>query len=508
MYESKYQITPVDSDEIDLRDIIMPLWKNKWRIFLWGSLFTLIIAIHQLGGVALSNNDQAQIQVHFNFAGASTGTYPNGTQFSPQQLLSQPVLHEVYSRYIDTDMDYENFTKALTLTPNFVGAGQLEEVVTHLIDQDKGLSITEFNDAVETYTVSLRGHSKTNVTLSLDLSLVDGNMALATRILTAIVDTWAEQAIKDRGVMKLYKPHINSQIISSSDTELLIRINVLSDTQQRLAEAVAGYSSDPQLIFLTDPKSGLTLADLSLLLSTEGKYKIAILKEMIIQSGGDINNFQWHDKYREARLSMLARERNHLQRMVTVYTKAMTQLNQQQEGPQTQTPSSPHQPQASQQVYSPQYSDDLVNSLLQLGSKMSDPEYRKALLDKKLKYSAKLQETITEIVFYQSTTIDDNRTILDSDKINQLIDSSINRLTEINDVLSSITGLANIRFLSDTSQLYSLQGAVQHVANNSLSGPLKLKLLLAFMLGCFIGVVLVFFKLVMAPTATPTPLAE
>ena len=90
--------------------------------------------------------------------------------------------------------------------------------------------------------------------------------------------------------------------------------------------------------------------------------KIAILKEMVIKSGVGIDSDVWYEGFREARLGRLARERDSLQRMVTVYDEAMTQFNQQQDmhsrsvAGQTQASSSP-------QIYSPQYSNDQ----LQLG---------------------------------------------------------------------------------------------------------------------------------------------
>jgi len=426
------------TDEIDLRDIVLPLWQAKWRILLWGVLFALVIGVYQLGGIALDKSDKAQMQVHFNFTGASAGIYPNKTQFSPLELVSDPVLSEVYSRHFD-DVTYAEFTQALTLTPSFVGAGELEQVITNLAAQDKGLSVAEFNDAVSAYSKGLTSQSKTNATMTLDLALINGNLSKASAILTDIVDTWATQAISVRGVLNLNKPAIQSQIITTTDDKLLIKVNILSDTHQLLADTVHTYNSDPQLRAISDPSSGLTLTDLSHLLSTEGKYKIAILKELIIKSGIGMDNAVWYEGFREARLGKLERERDSLERMVTVYDDALAQFNQQQD---MQAQSNSMQTQSSTQIYSPQYSNDLVNSLLQLGSKMADPEYRKHLLEEKIKLSSKLQLVITEIEFYQSANASTQST-LDTDKIGQLINSSSTKMASINDALSGITKVAN-----------------------------------------------------------------
>ena len=485
-------VTP--TDEIDLRDIVLPLWQAKWRILLWGVLFALVIGVYQLGGIALDKSDKAQMQVHFNFTGASAGIYPNKTQFSPLELVSDPVLSEVYSRHFD-DVTYAEFTQALTLTPSFVGAGELEQVITNLAAQDKGLSVAEFNDAVSAYSKGLTSQSKTNATMTLDLALINGNLSKASAILTDIVDTWATQAISVRGVLNLNKPAIQSQIITTTDDKLLIKVNILSDTHQLLADTVHTYNSDPQLRAISDPSSGLTLTDLSHLLSTEGKYKIAILKELIIKSGIGMDNAVWYEGFREARLGKLERERDSLERMVTVYDDALAQFNQQQD---MQAQSNSMQTQSSTQIYSPQYSNDLVNSLLQLGSKMADPEYRKHLLEEKIKLSSKLQLVITEIEFYQSANASTQST-LDTDKIDQLINNSRTKMASINDALSGITKVANERYLADNGQLYDLQGAVEHISTSNLSGKFKLKLVLAFIMGCIVGVIVVFARRLIKP---------
>ena len=486
-------------DEIDLKDIIQPLWAAKWRLLLWGLVFVLITGIYQLGGVALNKDDsgRAQMQVHFNFEGAASGLYPNQTQFSPLELLADPVLSAVYQRHFDDTVTFTEFTQALTLTPSFAGAGALNTVVEKLTAQDKGLSVVEFNDAVAAYSKSLKSQSKTKSTVTLELDLVRGDLTKATAILTDIADTWATQALTVRGVHQLNRPPINSQIITSNDKELLIQVNILSDTHQLLTETVDAYVDDRELNGISDPKSGLRLSDLSHLLNTEGKYKISILKEMIIKSGVGSGNAFWYQGFREARLGKLERERDALKRMVTVYNDAMTQFSQQQD-PQTQM--STTQTPASPQVYSPQYGNDLVNTLLDLGSKMSDPEYRKELLEAKIKLSAQLQAVITEIEFYQPTT-QQSSSALNPEQIGQLISQSNTQVSRINDALIGITKVGNERYLTDKGQLYDLEGAVTTVSTSNLTNRLMLKLTLAFIMGCAIGVVNIFTRRLLAPQA-------
>ena len=491
------------TDEIDLHQILQPLWRNKWYILLLGCLSALIITIYQLGGFALNKSDQAQMQIYFNFKGANEGVYPNGAKFSPLELLSEPVLSSVYDRHIDNEINYADFSRALTLTPNFSGSAQLEALITDLAELDKGLSVAEFNDAIETYTTSLERHSKTNITLSLDLKLVQGNMGKATKILTAITDTWAKQALTDRGVMKLYKPHIHSQIISLADQGMLININMLADTHQRLANTVEEYIQNPQLASLTDPSSGLNLADLSLLLNSENKYRLAILKEIVIKLEGVGKNANLSSSFHKAKVKLLERERDRLQRMITTYDQAMTQLKEQQYNHMDSVMVANKSP-SEQTIYAPQYNEDMVNSLLQLGSTMADPEYRQNLLKSKLNYAEQLEKTVTEIEYYQSSLSEDKDFILEKESIDNLIKASTKELMKINDALTGITNLANNYYLSDQGQLYSLHGKIEHKTTSNLSGRMMQKVLLAFFMGCLLAVMVIFCRLIAAPRPIST----
>ena len=491
------------TDEIDLHQILQPLWRNRWYIILLGCLSAMIIIIYQLGGFTLNKSDHAQMQIYFNFKGANEGVYPNGAKFSPLELLSEPVLSSVYDKHVDSRINYSDFSQALTLVPNFSGSAQLEAVVTDLVAKSKGLSLSEYSQAVEDYTASLKSHSKTNITISLDLNLVNGSVSQAKKILTAIADTWAKQALTNRGVMKIYKPHINSQIIQRENEDLLIKINMLTDTQKRLAATVEEFAQDPQLASLSDPESGLNLADLSLLLNNENKYRLEVLKEIVIKLEVFGKNSDLSSGFQKVKIKLLERERDRLQRMITTYDQAMTQLKEQQYS-HMDSEMQANKSSSEQTIYAPQFNEDMLNSLLQLGSKMADPEYRQNLLQSKLKYAEQLQKTITEIEYYQSSFSEDQDVIMEKETIEKLVKASTDELMRINDALTGITNLANNYYLSDQGQLYSLQGKIEHITTSNLSGHLIQKVLLAFLMGCLLAMMVIFCRLITAPRPITT----
>jgi len=65
--EVSNSIEPVFDDEIDLKDILIPLWQAKYRIVLFGIICLSLVLIYLLGGVTLDKTKHASLQVHFNF---------------------------------------------------------------------------------------------------------------------------------------------------------------------------------------------------------------------------------------------------------------------------------------------------------------------------------------------------------------------------------------------------------------------------------------------------------
>lgn len=481
-------------DEIDLKDIILPIWRAKWWIATIGLVLAMLTAVYQLGGFVLNKQESLAVQVHFDFQGADNGQYPNGTKFSPQELLSGAVLSELYQNLNTDAYSYEDLTDALMLTPNFVGSERLENMVVGLVAKDKGLSTKDFSEAVAGYTNSLKSYSKIYVTLSIDLSLVNGNAAKASYILTQIPSIWAKQALADRGVLATSLPTITNPNSKHISKELLVKVNVLADTHQLLTDYTDGLATNINNRTIKDPASGQTLSDLIHSLSLEEKYRIAILKELIVKYGIGVNNADWYRGFREARLGKLEREQASLERMVQVYEEAMVQFNQQQD--QANNTSASNNSNGSS-VYAPQYGEDVINTLLQLGSQMADPEYRKKLLEEKIKLSTRLQKIVTEIQFYSAEEQDNNQPDIGMEEVNALIDESFATLNTVNTALENITRIANESRLDNQGELYNLVGSVEKQGSSNLSNSALLKIILAFIAGCMLATMLVLFRRLM-----------
>jgi len=271
--------------------------------------------------------------------------------------------------------------------------------------------------------------------------------------------------------------------------ELLIQVNVLGDTLSLLSNSVRDLSNTLDNQSIKDPASGQSIADLSYKLDLEDKYRVSILKELVVKNGVGVNKQSWYRGFREARLGKLKRQKSSLERMVGVYEQALIEFGQQQRKPSESYSAKS----SSDQRTTVQYGEGVINSLLSLGSKMSDPEYRKELLGKKIDISVQLQGILTEIEFYSSkeATYTGNIT---ADELSMLIIESYSELDAIHSALLGILEVSNLSNLDDKGELFDLVGSVEESVSSNLTQKVGLKAILAFILGCMIGVVVVFIR--------------
>ena len=212
----------------------------------------------------------------------------------------------------------------------------------------------------------------------------------------------------------------------------------------------------------------MSLSDLRYKVDLENKYRISILKELVVKNGVGITNNTQYKGFREARVGKLRREQSSLERMVVVYEQTLIEFNQPQYKP-TNSSNEQRRNNSGTTLYAQQYGEDVIDRLLDLGSKMSDPEYRKSLLQEKIKLSTRLQTVITEINFYEVSTIPATNLKISSEEISMLIGESFCELNKIHLRLLSIIQVSNMRSLDDNAELYDLVGSVKKNVSSNFS---------------------------------------
>lgn len=480
--------------EIDLRDVILPMWNARVRIVVTGILFAALTYVYQIGGLVVDRSQIASVQIHFNFKGASESTYPNGTRFSPQELLAGSVLSEIYHKLEDKSFTYKEFVDSITLKPNFDGSEDLEQIVNTLVSKDKSLTTKDFGLAVAEYTSILSRYAKTNVTLILDLEKINVDLDRADYILGQIPYVWANQALKDRGVLESSLPPISNLENPDISGDFLIQVNILSDTYSVINEQVVRMLSNSTSRTISDPLTGQTLTDLRHRLSVEYKYRISILSELVVNEGIGFEDDNWQKVFREARLSKLERHKVGIEQLITVYENSLSEYSQQQ-GTKPQSDSGSKSQNSEMSFYGTQYSDDIIDKLLQLGSQMSDPAYRKQLMEEKIALSKELRDTEAQIEFYKlQDQREDNSYSAIRDEVEAALNESYKALSAINNSLLNISETTNRALLDERGQLYDLVGIAESNNISSASKGIKIRIFAGFTVGMIFAITLVLFR--------------
>ena len=483
-----YQSEP--GDEIDLKDIILPIWKAKYRIILVSFLFAGLVLGYHLNRYAFTSPSQYSATVNFNFEGVEKGAYPNGSKFSPNDLVSNNILRRVFDelQLAEQGMGFSDFATAITVKSGFSGEGLLKSSAAEIASKDKKISVEEFNKIVSTYTVALNTYSLQNAVLTLDNGALKLGQAQAEAVLLKIPDVWAKYAIQELGVMAVFSNIVHIDIHKGLGDEPLVIVNKLSDFKVLLQNSIDQLKEQSRAVSIVDVKSGYTLGDLEYQLTQIGKYQINTLRTVITDSPSYSNDVGLHESFRSGQLDKLQRDKRELIRMIKVYDDISEQFDHVlSRGQQRSTDKNNVRSSSENTVYSPQYGDALVNNLLDLGGKMADPEFRKELINSKVALAIKLQKVETEIEVFSSSS--SSKKVISKDQIMNYLNLAAKDLTVTADAMGSIVETYNSYAFNEQGSLYSINGAITSAEGYGLNDPkLKLKVVLGFILGGMLAV--------------------
>jgi hypothetical protein len=84
-------------DELSLKDLILTLWQHRKIIVVLSlSIILIIAAVAAFVYLRQQNYKVVSLEFKLDFEGADKNEYPNGLRFSTADILSTPVLSQVY----------------------------------------------------------------------------------------------------------------------------------------------------------------------------------------------------------------------------------------------------------------------------------------------------------------------------------------------------------------------------------------------------------------------------
>jgi len=258
-------------DRADEEISLVPLWHllgRYWRVIAIGIVLALAAYV---GGVlilrASSSIRVGSVGVRFFFQGVDEGRYPNGSPFSPQDLVATPVLEEVYgANEVERFTRFDRFARNFLLAPNNLALSTLEAEYSAKLHDPK-LSVAErqsleqeFRDrvgALRTSSYRLAYHGSDSNTLP---------PALMEKVLLDVPLAWARYSAEKRHVLAYDVPLTTAttyQGAAGDHQSLLLAAENLRTTTQALGSATELVQNLPGANVTRDAR-GATIRDLAL----------------------------------------------------------------------------------------------------------------------------------------------------------------------------------------------------------------------------------------------------
>ncbi len=226
--------------------------------------------------MAAGTTKLATYEFVFSFDGASENKYPNGTPFSPQDVLAAPVLDAVYATmHLQGKIEPGDFRSAFTIARGGIELRMLQSEFeqklanTKLNAAERGPLETQYRAALAALKsgIFVLTGDFTNTTLS-DLEI--------ERLMSAVPMAWADFAQKTRGVAiyDISVPTMTDADKLTSDSDYLISAETLRSISKRTSACAEILLNEPGGKLAQDT-TGKGLEDLRA--EVEASYRVDVL---------------------------------------------------------------------------------------------------------------------------------------------------------------------------------------------------------------------------------------
>lgn len=465
------------SDEVSLRDLFRSVWASRtWAIV--GGLVGAVtaIAVTLAAYVVSPGVVTFRQEVAFMLQDENGRTYPNGTEFSPNDLRAPIVLQRVYG---DLELEsyglgYTEFVAAVSVTPASVLYSNVIERYRERL-ADRTLTFEERRQIEMEFSGAIGTTLSTNAVVSLSLPRnLNIPTAVGQQVVAAIPNVWADIYINQLGALALPIAQSTDTLLDAEFLDALdypIAYDALVSAFSELRQRIARVQSLSGSVNLFDPETGRTLFDIeretNRLEQFSLQHVIAPLTELGLNKSPDLTiaayQYQIEDierRIRNARENALA-----INSVLRAAETGMDPLS---------TDAGAH-PTANviPNTVVQQFGPELVDRLIDMSVENAGVEFRQRLLDKKLEYeSERLALSIQrDQLSRRLELIRGERRLENAESLSEIFTSEKNRLvadlnalwTQINNILVQV----NSQRLNYDKQLFKPLPTTNAVQNSS-----------------------------------------
>lgn len=364
---------------------IKSLYKHKRKFFGNGIWVISIWLVGYLiyGLITYDSTRYYSIVVGLNYPQAAKGKYPNGSNFSPSDIVSTSVLEKVWmENHLDErGMSLSNFQRSFTAIPSTNEINLIEAKYRAILNA-KNLSRVDIEKIEAEYKAEMAQTSTKAIKLIMDSSGVDYSTSEASKILNDVALAWSRISVEKLGV--LMTPISDSLALNNDikNEAPIVIVNYLIDFSDRVKNNISYMRSDPNSNAYRDEKSGLNLGGLSAKVSEISNYQIDHLDVFLAMQSSvtDVELMQTKNRIQELQeeRKVLMMKAESVQRALADYAGAKNQSANSTESKARST--------SENESSGIQFNSEAINKLFNLATESKDAEYRQQLTADRLQY--------------------------------------------------------------------------------------------------------------------------
>lgn len=479
--DSKSSVGLVYDDEINLTDLFHSIWMQRGLVVGITLLVFLSVCIFHVTKQTFSSPERVDYPVSLLFL-QSDGKYPNGMPFSPRDMVSARVVNDVSKKY---NLDVSKISGALVSEYSNSLLSQAEKKLSDYLSDTK--SPVDIKESAQKALLQMRDQTRSVVTLRINLDEAGIAAEVGHNVLREIVEVWSQQAIKS-GLM-------NQDVSYPAQKFEILSLNNLVDTYEDLTS----YAADLQKAVTQLQKQpgtqglvveGQTLSDLNRLLVSLVGSDVEPLRSFAYSNSAVLiaNNPEMQVRV-SARKRLLELEGQRLSKMILSYDETLKQLSK-----QNQTSVGNQTGATSNQMATAQFDQSLLNSLLDLGNRLSSVQMREDVYRLKNRAIEARLELEKEL---EILTVKDTEDYSELNVIEMLGSSLKKSVSDLNSVQAQLVEFIHAyrdQALSSGASLYMADAAPQVRGgylqlSNKFGLTLSLGLVLGLMLGVFMALI-------------------
>lgn len=391
-------------DSLSLQHAAQTLWAYRWTMVIALGALVLVFAGAMLLVYLVAPKERlATLSFRLTFDGADRDEFPNGTRFSPAEIVSTPVLSEVHrmnelQRYLKfADFKESVFVLQANADLQLMSYEYQSRLAdTKLMPVDRGRIEEEFRRKRESlrsaeYSLNFQRSARA-------LQMPDSVMS---KTLQDTLSTWAQQAADRKGAVRYNIPVLSKNVFSRdffAAEDYSVSVDILRAVAERMLQNVAEIAKLPGASAVRIGDAQMSLAEARSKLEDILRFKLEPLLARIRGSGLS-RDPKGLERYFDGRIVQTQLEREEAAQRVRGLQDALRAYLQRGGGSDGSV--APGLAGERGGTVMPQLSESFIDRLVDLSSESRDVEYRQKLTNRIIDEGVTLAQLSKQVQYYE-----------------------------------------------------------------------------------------------------------